>query len=153
MKYCVRPGKEDLLVLLKYKSTNTSIPNPYSEIKVEQFGRLLQFETIGSKINNDNESEARTRERFEKAQAELNKEEVADPEVVDPDPNNTNPWQIDNTRKRGYKSPLTNDEKRNKVSTKQISEAITNLLNNKENDDSEDDDEEGKMWEATSLKN
>ena len=83
----------------------------------------------------------------------MNKEEVTDPEVVDPDPNNTNPWQKDNTRKRGYKSPLTNDEKRNKVSTKQISEAITNLLNNKENDDSEDDDEEGKMWEATSLKN
>ena len=148
LKYCVRPGKEDLLVLLKYKTTNTSIPNPYSEIKIDQFGKLPQFETIGSKINNDNESESRTRERFEKAQAELNQENINDP-----DPNNTNPWQTDNSKKGGYKSPLTNDDKRNKVSTMQMSEAITNLLGNKEYNDSEDEDEEGKMWEATSLTN
>ena len=135
------------MVLLKYKNTNPNVPNPYSEIPIKNFGKLSMFETIGSKIHHDNEYETKTRKRFELAQAEINNDKV-----TDPDPTNTNPWQFDNTKKRGYKSPLSNDDKRNKTSPNEMNSIISTLLSNKETDNDDDsEDEEGKMPEAASL--
>lgn len=83
-------------------------------------------------------------ERFELAQAELNAEVESDP-----DPGNTNPWQMDRTKKRGYKSPLSNEDKKNKVSQNAINNIITNLLTNKETKSKED--EKGTIQEDAPL--
>ena len=88
----------------------------------------------------------RKKERFELAQAQLNLHSEHDP-----DPENWNQWGNDNQKKRGYKPPLINEDKRNKVLPNAMNKIISHFLTNSNTEGNNEDKDEDEVARGTRL--
>ena len=130
LKYCIRPGINDLAVLLKYRSSNKYLPNPYTQISMQQFdkkGDLPKIRTLARKISGESDVEMMVRERFEKAQELIEKEDIANDDFEPGDSKGSGDFQIDK-RKRGFMSPPEiNERKKSKTTNKDVQIATKNF--------------------------
>ena len=132
LKYSLRPGVDDIQIMIKYKIENKFVRNPFKEVDINEFDKNMELppiQTLALKIHTDTVVEARFREKLNLAEQRRESENVE---------NNSNEeeFQTERGRKRGFMSPLSNQNK-NKMSEGEVS----NLLNKFKNKDTQENEE------------
>ena len=141
LKFSIRPGRKDLMILLKYKESDHTKMNPYSTISMEDFdkhGTLPPIETLALKRHNDNEVERKIREKFLKSK--VNDINVSHDNTEGDEASNESWNKV--TRKRGGRSPLMSEMNKKVKETNETSEAIQKFLSRRRNNEASEGEEE-----------
>ena len=149
LRYQLRPGSDDIKIMVKYCIDDIMVRNPFKEVSMSEFDPFMELppiQTEALKIHGDNVIQARFRERHEEAERrrrseverlEANGEGENEPLIQPPGTK----WELEKSRKRGYRSPLSNNSKM-RVTEAHIG-AILGQFRNRESEPkmSEDDEE------------
>ena len=122
LKYNIRPGYNDLVVMIKHK-TSLIVANPYRPLNLDEFypdNVLPPIETVAMKIHNNTVFETNMREKLMRAQ------ERAKADDAEEDTGEGGSWN--KSKKRGFMSPLNNADKKSKIDDSKVKSIIDRLL-------------------------